>query len=535
MSANLALAAAAALVAMAARRRPAGSMAARASRGEPYMSATLTPGHGDDPEVRRAAQIASRAKQEGAPLGEGFFGVAYLVDGHVVKLPRYEVAHRPRKTPEEARAYLLHEAGVANELREAGHTVVPKILFTELEDGTPALVREYGEPVESLSMPELVKLERELYAVERDGAGWDVADELLLLRRADGSVFVGDVGFWRARKKPRDERGGDIWQNESGVPGLLSRWVTQAGMGEDVSKALRLDISNTVERLEEFIEWLDGPFDPEGITGLVVEDLAPDLARYIVLRDQFGLDVPDEARRLMSDIKQKIEQLGMRVDPSIQESSIRRLKRTVAARKKIGAMRGTVGSASRGKILLYHGGHRWEDPPKIVKHRKGNAEHGTGIYLTTSWERANRYSKGGGRVYRMELDPPRLWLHDAKVSVKQAVDFVQRALGPQRRIKILDGIQRASKAIGGTIPAEILVNLFVNNGLSHGEPGAALSRFLVEEVGVDASLNHMSGEDWVIVFNPKILTRVEPVPSKKIGSPGWPFDLPRVDPKAGPA
>jgi hypothetical protein len=80
--------------------------------------------------------------------------------------------------------------------------VVPRIVYVELEDGTPVLIREWGEPLQQITPREFAALEAELLDVERQHS-WRVNDDLQLYRRADGSVFVGDVGFWSVRQDPK--------------------------------------------------------------------------------------------------------------------------------------------------------------------------------------------------------------------------------------------------------------------------------------------------------------------------------------------
>lgn len=62
---------------------------------------------------------------------------------------------------------------------------------------TPAFVREWGEPVRSLTPAQYASLETELLAIERRER-WIVQDALLVFARPDGTVFVGDVGYWHA-------------------------------------------------------------------------------------------------------------------------------------------------------------------------------------------------------------------------------------------------------------------------------------------------------------------------------------------------
>jgi hypothetical protein len=129
---------------------------------------------------------------------------------------------------------MQHEAGVANELYEAGYTVVPRTIYVE-PDGHPGVVREYGEPVTDPSMEEISELEAALYRVESDGIeGWDVADDLLVMRRPDGSIYIADVGFWRKRKRARKPG----WEDRSDVGSLLSGWVHKGGGDKALAQAL---------------------------------------------------------------------------------------------------------------------------------------------------------------------------------------------------------------------------------------------------------------------------------------------------------
>lgn len=152
-----------------------------------------------DDEAAVARTRAARARLgEGVPLGRGNFGEAFVVTDErgplVVKLPASHNIHgRPWQDAEIRRAF-QHEAGVANELRERGHRVVPDVVYTETDGGTPALVREYGDPAAVLSDREFERLEWALVAVEQDH--FRVHDRLDLYRREDGSLFVADVGVW---------------------------------------------------------------------------------------------------------------------------------------------------------------------------------------------------------------------------------------------------------------------------------------------------------------------------------------------------
>lgn len=166
--------------------------------------AHVTADHWNDPAVIEARALAEALRWEhNTLLGVGNFGVAYHARGRdgappkVVKMPAAHNMHGQPWGRDAQRHNLLHEAGVANELAALGYAVVPRGVYTEWDGGTPTFVREYGEPVTTLTPAEYGALEAELLSIEQDQR-WRVEDDLQLYRRPDGSVFVGDVGVWQA-------------------------------------------------------------------------------------------------------------------------------------------------------------------------------------------------------------------------------------------------------------------------------------------------------------------------------------------------
>jgi 8-oxo-dGTP pyrophosphatase MutT (NUDIX family) len=201
-----------------------------------------------------------------------------------------------------------------------------------------------------------------------------------------------------------------------------------------------------------------------------------------------------------------------------------------AVREQLEAKAFGGGSRNTEPLVLYHGAQRWEGPPEIVAHRKGHAEHGPGIYLTTSYETAARYAKGGGSVYRIGLDPGVRWLQNARLPYAETAAWVKGLPRLRGKERILEGLARTAARVGSVLPAEILVNQFVNADAASGQHGPALAAFLVAH-GADAGHVSRSGnEDWVVVFNPQVIRSVTKVPAKQVG-PGFAFDLPRVRPK----
>lgn len=180
--------------------------------------------------------------------------------------------------------------------------------------------------------------------------------------------------------------------------------------------------------------------------------------------------------------------------------------------------------------FFYHGSQRWDGPPEIRKARKGQIEHGPGLYLTTSIDTARKYAKGGGVVLRFEIEMPLRWLEDARIPAKEMIRFVREAMpAPKaKRVKVIADIEahasRARSAGRGEDPAilaGVLVNLLLYYGAVKGEGGPALARYLVER-GIDAGHVQTSGEDWVVLFNLDKIVRFNRV------SPSVVEDAPRV-------
>ena len=159
---------------------------------------------------------------------------------------------------------------------------------------------------------------------------------------------------------------------------------------------------------------------------------------------------------------------------------------------------------------------------------KGHAEHGPGIYLTSSWETANKYAKGGGAVYRMTVQAPRMWLEKARIQLADALAFVRETLGRGKKAQaVIESINRIVERTGDPLPAFVLVNTFVNNDLTSGNNGPALATFLIDQ-GIDASHVRQGSEDWMVVFNPAIIKAVVKLSPKDVGTAEFPFDLPRL-------
>lgn len=180
---------------------------------------------------------------------------------------------------------------------------------------------------------------------------------------------------------------------------------------------------------------------------------------------------------------------------------------------------------AREPLLFYHGGRRWTGVPEVQPPRKKRAEHGPGIYLTTKYDTAVSYAKGGGHVQRVELDPTLTWLDWSQtLPLDGVLSWVRMVPRMQNKSALLNDIERFAPRYPKGFPLLALLNLMVANDSLTGKPGLELVRLLVSN-GVDAALSEMSGEDWVVVFNPARVLHHRTVPAKGFTGP---YDFPRI-------
>lgn len=313
----------------AAVRRPGGANQAsgvRASREPAYVEPKVPPGYFDRPEVVAAGQVAADVLRAGRLLGTGNFGQVFGHEQRAVKVPAHTNMRGDVWSKQNVEPYLIHEAGVANELAARGHSVVPTVVLTRTPDGTLALLREFGAEPGVVTAAELGALEAQLEAVEADG--WDVDDELAVFRRQDGSLFVADVGWWRPRPRPRSSSPMD----SSDLPSLLSRLARTLGHGEDTQKALSA-VSSIPD--EDLMTMLREVVDPEDvIVELFREDYMPYMVESAERRRAVGLPVPKKLSQSISAIQEQLDRLGRAAARDVPRSAIRKMRRTAEAKRK---------------------------------------------------------------------------------------------------------------------------------------------------------------------------------------------------------
>lgn len=168
-----------------------------------------------------------------------------------------------------------------------------------------------------------------------------------------------------------------------------------------------------------------------------------------------------------------------------------------------------------GRILAWHGAQKWDGLPEIKAHKKGKYEYGPGIYFTNHCSTAQKYAKGPGSIMLMEIESPRLLTIKDKVPLEDAVKFYESCFRLKNKKSVLNDLQRNVR--DGLISVDTLINCGVNNEALAGSHGPALAEWLTER-GFDASIgrSQANNEEWMIVFNPKIIKKFKKVPSSQI-------------------
>jgi len=75
-------------------------------------------------------------------------------------------------------------------------------------------------------------------------------------------------------------------------------------------------------------------------------------------------------------------------------------------------------------IKMWHGSKRWDGTPEIQPPRQSRYEAGPGIYLTTNYETARKYAKGGGSTLLMTLKPEIRFADKVQIPLQEATKFI---------------------------------------------------------------------------------------------------------------
>jgi hypothetical protein len=172
------------------------------------------------------------------------------------------------------------------------------------------------------------------------------------------------------------------------------------------------------------------------------------------------------------------------------------------------------------EITLWHGGRNLEhyhNRPQISP--KGRWEHGPGLYLTTHYETARKYAKGGGKTYKVTIELGN-HIKDINIHIQEVLDFVLKNVIKSKQKDILNDIHNNIKRMNSYpyLEAETLVNLCINYEAVKGEKTISLNRFLVNHNVDYSTSDRFSGRDETIciIYNLDKIKKIKAISAKDV-------------------
>lgn len=176
-------------------------------------------------------------------------------------------------------------------------------------------------------------------------------------------------------------------------------------------------------------------------------------------------------------------------------------------------------------LTLWHGGRDLEySYHSFQSSRKGKWEHGPGIYLTTHYERASSYAKGGGKTYLVEFSEGNN-IENVYIPLSEIYEFVNLYVIKRKAKEVIDCIKDNSKRTsnGDTIKASYFLNIMINFDALSPAKTNNLNEFLVNH-GADYSVVDNFGgraETVFVIFNNKLIHKVKSIPAKDVDLSQW--------------
>lgn len=169
----------------------------------------------------------------------------------------------------------------------------------------------------------------------------------------------------------------------------------------------------------------------------------------------------------------------------------------------------TFGSITRPLLCLFHGG-RLVGPVELRTKSKSMV-HGPGFYMTTSYWTAREYRGGGGFVSRVCIEPDIRWAHQVRVSLPEALRFLDSIPKLKKRKDVVADLQKyMARANMDTVSFTAILNTLD----LHGSYGPAVAQDVADALvrfGVDASMvpDIKHDEDWMVLHNVAKVRSVE--------------------------
>jgi len=169
---------------------------------------------------------------------------------------------------------------------------------------------------------------------------------------------------------------------------------------------------------------------------------------------------------------------------------------------------------------VWHGGDL-TDSDNTVNHKKDRYEYGAGLYTTTHYDTARKYSKGNRKLYLLTIKQGTN-IDSVVLDKEPTYNFINNYVIKNKRQEIIDRLERYP-----TIKANVFNNLVINLYAIKPSNTGQLRNFLVDNKVDYMIVNNAFGwgELMVVIYNMDIIVNKKIITSKdKLST----FDLPII-------
>lgn len=163
---------------------------------------------------------------------------------------------------------------------------------------------------------------------------------------------------------------------------------------------------------------------------------------------------------------------------------------------------------------FWHGGNL-DDYYDTISHKKGRHEYGAGLYLTTHYETAKKYSKGGRKLYLITVEIGND-INDSVIDLENVNNFIDIYVRKNKRKEIKERIKNYTE--DGLVKAFILNNIILNDNAIGSTKTKELRQFYVDN-NIDYDIVHNPfgwGEKMMVLYNmQKIVNKIQVNPTDK--------------------
>jgi hypothetical protein len=166
-------------------------------------------------------------------------------------------------------------------------------------------------------------------------------------------------------------------------------------------------------------------------------------------------------------------------------------------------------SKEPGTMSLWHGGNLTSELV-LIPQKNGRFEYGAGLYATTHYDTARKYSKGSRKLYLLTLSQG-VDANKSHVEYDKAFGFVNQFVTKAKRNDIMQRLEKYNQ--NNMIPAYVFNNVILNEKAIKATDTVNLSQFFVDN-GIDYLLVPNAfgwGEMMVVIFNLQKISDVQQI------------------------